>query len=190
MPGEVEAQGETLLREAQQALEAGHWADAKEAFAAALEEGDSPEALFGLGNALWWLGETEASVRRQERAYAAFRRRGDTEQAGLTAIYLCLIYNASFGNRAAARGWLARAASLAGEAELAPLDGWVTLCRAAVANDSGAPREAEAEAREARDAARSMADGDLELCALSELGAALVGLGRVEEGAALLDEAM
>jgi len=186
MPDEAAA----VLGGAQEALERGQWSAAKDAFEAALAHEEAAEALFGLGNALWWLGETESSVRYQERAYAAFRRRPDPTQAALTAIYLCLIYNASIGNHAAARGWLARAATLVRENELAPLAGWVQLCRATVATDTGDPRQAEAWAREARKAARRFADPDLELCALSELGAALVALGRVEEGASLLDEAM
>jgi DNA-binding CsgD family transcriptional regulator len=185
-----EAGAGALLGEAQEALEAGRWPAAKEAFEAALADEESPEALFGLGTAQWWLGETESSVRYRERAFAAFRRRPDPAQATLAAVHLCYTYSASFGNHAAAGGWLARAASLVSEHRLAPLVGWVQLCRAAVANDTGKPREAEAEAREAREAARRTADADLELCALSELGAALVELGRVEEGAALLDEAM
>lgn len=179
-----------VLGEAQQALESGHWSAARDAFEASLEHEQSAEALFGLGSALWWLGETESSVRYQERAYAAFRRRPDPAQAVLAAVYLCLIYNASLGNHAAARGWLARAATLVRENELAPLAGWVQLCRATVATDTGDPRQAEICAREARKAASRFADADLELCALSELGAALVALGRVEEGASLLDEAM
>jgi tetratricopeptide (TPR) repeat protein len=179
-----------VLGEAQQALESGHWSAARDAFEASLEHEQSAEALFGLGSALWWLGETESSVRYQERAYVAFRRRPDPAQAVLAAVYLCLIYNARLGNHAAARGWLARAATLVRENELAPLAGWVQLCRATVATDTGDPRQAEICAREARKAASRFADADLELCALSELGAALVALGRVEEGASLLDEAM
>ena len=190
MPGDVEARGETLLGEAQEALEAGRWSDAREAFEAVLSQDESPEALFGLGNALWWLGETEASARNQERAYAAFRQRSDMAQAAFAAIYLCLTYNASFGNNAAARGWMGRASSLVDEHELAPLEGWVKLCGAAIAHDDGDPREAEVLAREARDSARRASDADLELCAIGALGSSLVALGRVDEGASLLDEAM
>ncbi len=186
MAGDAEA----LLREAQEALEAGNWSAARTSFEAALEREELAEALFGLGNALWWLGETEASVQYQARAYASFYRRPDPAQAALTAIYLCLTYRASLGNDAASRGWLGRAARLVEEFELAPLGGWVSLCRAVMANDDDDPATAERWARGAREVARESADGDLELCALSELGAALVGIGRVEAGAALLDEAM
>jgi ATP/maltotriose-dependent transcriptional regulator MalT len=59
-----------------------------------------------------------------------------------------------------------------------------------VANESGDPHGGEHHAREALAIARATADPDLELCTKSELGAALVAIGRVEEGTALLDEAM
>ena len=52
------------------------------------------------------------------------------------------------------------------------------------------PTAAEEKAREALDVARETSDADLDVCARSELGAALVELGRTREGAALLDEAM
>jgi DNA-binding CsgD family transcriptional regulator len=180
----------TPLSEAQEAFAAGDWTAARASFEGALEHEESAEALFGLGNTLWWLGETGASVRHLERAYAAFHRRPDPPGAALAAIYLSLTYRASLGNHAASQGWLARAARLAEEHELVELRGWVLLCRAVAGNDVNDPVAAERWAREAQAAAREVADGDLELGALGELGAALVELGRVQEGVALLDEAM
>jgi DNA-binding CsgD family transcriptional regulator len=70
------------------------------------------------------------------------------------------------------------------------MEGWVLVARAYVATDSGDPRTGESYARKAREIAREAGDADLELCAISELGAALVGQGLVEEGTTLLDEAM
>ena len=190
MPGDAEPPTDALLSGAQDAVAAGHWAPAKEAFEAVLELEESGEALFGLGIALWWLGDTEGSLRNWERAYAAFRRRPDPLQALLAAFYLCLAYKMSLGNDAASRGWLGRAASLVEEFELGPMEGWVLVARAYVATDSGHPQAGEGFARAAREMAREAGDADLELCAISELGAALVGRGLVEEGTALLDEAM
>lgn len=172
------------LAEGQAALAAGDWATARAAFEAA---GESAEALSGLGTALMWLGETDAAVRTREQAYAAFCRRPDRVQAAITALSLYFLFRSSLGNVAASRGWLARAARLADELGLPPLTGWVVLARA---HDSDDPQAAERFAREACEAARATGDRDLDLCALSQLGIALVDLGRVEEGAALLDEAM
>jgi DNA-binding NarL/FixJ family response regulator len=186
----VPADSDALLGAAEQALKAGDWATARSAFEAALEQKETPEGLLGLGNALWWLQETEASLRCRERAYAAFCRRPDPFQAAIVALQLSPHYGASLGNDAAARGWLGRAARLVEEFKLAPLEGWVLLGRAALANTGGDPRAGEAFAREALTFARRFPDVNLELCALSQLGGALVLMGKIEAGTALLDEAM
>jgi DNA-binding CsgD family transcriptional regulator len=179
-----------LLAAAEQALRVGDWATAKSSFEAALERQETPEGLLGLGNALWWLQETEASFRYRERAYAAFRRRPDPLPAAIVALQLCPHYSASLGNNAAARGWLGRAARLVEEFNLTQLDGWLLLSRAALANTSGDPRAGEVFARQALEFARRSPDADLELCALSQLGGALVLMGKTDEGTVLLDEAM
>ncbi|HEX5503329.1 MAG TPA: response regulator transcription factor [Thermomicrobiales bacterium] len=182
-PGDAEA----LLAAAREALGTGEWSAAAASFEAVLQRAETAEALFGLGSALWWLGETEASVRYQARAFAAFRQSGDPAQAVLVAISLYFVHRISLGDSAVARGWLGRAARLVEELQLAPLAGWVLLLRA---HDSDDPAAAERWARQARELAPHFGDTDLELCALSQLGASLVHLGRIEEGLALLDEAM
>jgi DNA-binding CsgD family transcriptional regulator/predicted negative regulator of RcsB-dependent stress response len=168
-------------------LQIGDWPAARSAFEAALEHGESADALFGLGDALWWLGEVDAAIRSRERAYALFRRRSDAPQAAVVAMRLCLTYRANLGNRAASRGWLSRAARLVEDFHIDELRGWMLLTQAYDAYD---PESGERLARAAHEIARRSGDADLELCALSELGAWLVESGRVEEGLALLDEAM
>ncbi len=180
-------EAEELLVAGREALAAGEWSSARRLFEAALEREEAAEALAGLSDALWWVGESEAAVRSGERAYALFRRRQEPVQAALAALALYFLYRISFGNTAASRGWLGRLARLVDEYGLAPLAGWVLLVRS---HDSDDPAAAESWAREARELARRFADADLELCALSQLGASLVASGRLAEGAALLDEAM
>ncbi|QSB14461.1 helix-turn-helix transcriptional regulator [Natronosporangium hydrolyticum] len=173
-----------------QALASGDWAAARAAFTSALESGDEPVALAGLGEALWWLGEFPTAIGYRERAYAAYRRRDAPDDAGRAAelaVRLAIDHWANLGNAAAAAGWAARADRIVAAAGLAPLAGWVRLLEAYDAVD---PKEAEALARQACEAARAHRDLDLELCALSQLGTALVGQGRVKEGLRHLDEAM
>jgi DNA-binding NarL/FixJ family response regulator len=172
------------LAEGEAALAAGDWAAARTAFERAEP---SAEALAGLGTALMWLGETDAAVQAREQAYAAFCRRPEPMHAAITALSLYFLFRSSLGNVAASRGWLARAARLADDLQLPPLTGWIQCARA---HDSDDPVAAEGLAREAHDAARAVGDSDLELCALSQIGIALVDQGRVPEGSALLDEAM
>ena len=182
---------EGLIEAGQEALGAGEWAAARRSFEAALErDADHPDALLGLGTALYWQAETGPAVRALERAYAEFRRRSDLASAARTGIELFLYYSGSVGNLAAAGGWLGRAARLVDEHEIDPLAGWIVLCRGALANDEGDPAAAIELAHEAQARARETGDADLELCSLAEIGASLVDLGRGAEGLALLDEAM
>lgn len=170
-----------------EALGRGAWKEARSAFEDAARVDESPESLFGLGVALWWLGEIRESVRCLEQAYAAFRRRSDPVQAARAALELCFLYHENLGNHAAADGWMARAARLVDEFDLEPLQGRVLLIKACCCSD---PDQSETWARQARQLAIGVEDRDLELCALSQIGAALIEQGRIGEGVPLIDEAM
>jgi DNA-binding NarL/FixJ family response regulator len=163
------------------------WAAARDAFAAALEEdpGD-PEALDGLGQSLWWLGERDAGIDRRREAYAAYQRRGDARRAGGLATYLAGEHRID-GQDAAASGWLSRARRLLAGVGVAPEQGWLAIEEAKRAAD---PVDAERHARAALGVAHALADPDVECMALAQVGRAMVRQGRVEEGVALLDEAM
>jgi DNA-binding NarL/FixJ family response regulator len=180
--------GQELLAEtARSAVAEGDWDAARRAFEQLVAEDPTPEALAGLGDVLWWVGETAEGVRWQERAFAAFQHRGDPGGAATVGVGLYLTYRVSLGNSAAARGWLGRVARLVDENGLEPLTGWVALLRAHDSADAGV---SEVLARRARDVAARFGDVDLELCAISQLGSALVAQGHGEEGTALMDEAM
>jgi DNA-binding NarL/FixJ family response regulator/tetratricopeptide (TPR) repeat protein len=163
------------------------WAAARDAFTAAhqAEPGD-PEALDGLGQSLWWLGERDAAIDRRREAYAAYQRRGDARSAGGLATYLAGEHRID-GRTAASAGWLSRARRLLADCEPAPELGWLAIEDAKRAGD---PAEAERHAREALEIAHELADADVECMALAQLGRAAVGQGRMDEGMGLLDEAM
>ncbi|HEY6710080.1 MAG TPA: LuxR C-terminal-related transcriptional regulator [Actinomycetota bacterium] len=178
------------LAAGQAALAAGRWEEARAAFRAALAEAETPEALDGLGVALWWLGETQASVAATERAYAGFRRAGDAAGAAGAALFLCITWASNFDNHAVAGGWLARAERVAGEVGQTgpgPLEGWLLLLRGFLEPD---PERAHALVRQVLELARETGDVDLELCAMGDLGVSLVAAGREADGMALIDEAM
>ena len=163
------------------------WAAARDAFAAALEDdpGD-PVALDGLGQSLWWLGERDDAIFRRREAYAAYQKRGNARRAGRIAAYLageCRIN----GQDAAAAGWISRARRLLAGAGAVNEAGWLANEEAKREPD---PAKAEAHARRALEIAHEIADPDIECMALAQLGRAVVGQGRVDEGVALLDEAM
>jgi DNA-binding NarL/FixJ family response regulator len=170
-----------------EALAAGAWEEARAAFEAALEASDDPEALDGLGRAYWWLRDSEKAVVNRERAYAGFRREGRLDRAARVALWLSREYALVWGNEAAANGWLARAERLLKDIAAGAEQGWLALARAERARD---PARAAALAESALDIATRASDTDLELRALTQLGLAEVGLGKIDEGLSRVDEAM
>src|SRR3954469_25127809 len=157
----------TTKEAAWDAFRAADWAAARDVFAAALEaEPGDPEALDGLGRALWWLGERDAGIDRRREAYAAYRRGGDARAAGALAVYLAGEYRID-GEAAAANGWLARARRLLAGLEPGPEHGWLAVEEAKRAET---PAEAERLSREALALAQSVGDLDVECMALARVG--------------------
>ena len=169
-----------------QAMGAGDWCGARDAFSAVLEVAEAPEAFFGLANALFWLGDIAGTIANCEKAYVAFRRRGDSMFAAGAALSLVGYNKGYLGNTAAARGWLSRAARIV-ENEVPELRGELLGATAYVTDD---PVESEALARQAVEIGRANGNSGLELMAMHAVGQALVQQGRTEEGMSLLDEAM
>jgi DNA-binding CsgD family transcriptional regulator len=174
------------LGEAHAALARADWEAARSLYRAALELDPSAEALDGLGQALWWVGETDEAVELRSRAFAAFRRRGDVDRAGYLASYLAAEYRIA-GNASLGKGWLGRAERLLAGAPECSAHGWLHIELSKRAPD---PPEEERHAREAAEIARRLANPDLEVAALSHVGLALISGGRVEDGLSYLDEAM
>jgi len=168
------------------AMATGNWSAARDAFSGVLEVAEVPEALFGLANALFWLGDLAGTIANCEKAYAGFRRRGDPMFAAGAALSLVGYNKGYLGNTAAARGWLSRAARIV-ENEVPDLRGELLGATAYVTND---PVESEALARQAAEIGRANGNSDLELMAMHAVGQALVQQGRTQEGMLLLDEAM
>lgn len=100
------------LEQAQQALAAGRWEDARARFDAVLKIETNADALRGLGDTLWWLGDASGCVRCMERAYSLQREEGDFVQACICALWLAGIQLKSLGNRSACSGWISTAERL------------------------------------------------------------------------------
>lgn len=169
------------------ALAAGRWTEARAAFDRALAAAETPAALTGMAQALWWLGDMPGSVAFHQRAYAASRRDGDGTAAALSAVALSITHAANFDDHAAASGWARRAGTLLGSDPSPELGAWLHLARGYATED---PHRALDERRRALELARRCGDADLELCSLTAVGEALVMTGRVADGLAMVDEAM
>jgi len=175
-----------LLAAGGEALAGGDWAAARGAFGESVGIEATAEGLAGLGNAHWWLGEVRDAFSCWERAYAKFRR-SEPAQAVFMALGLSLLYDANFGDRAAAKGWAARAVRLAQSVQDPVVSAWASLAKGGSADD---PAEVAVWSEAAHGVGVKAEDRDLELCALSMWGSALINLGQVTDGTALLDEAL
>ena len=169
------------------ALAAGDWALAKESFAEAARESGSPDAVDGLGRALWWLKDVRAAIETRTRAHSMYKSQGRLVEAAAVAVWLARELRPLLRNDAAADGWLARAETLAMRAGDSSVPGWISLARAEATSDA---TEAIARSRSALELARRYDDPDLEIVSLARLGLLQVASGEVDDGITHLDEAM
>ena len=174
------------LAAGQRALEQARWGDARGAFEAVLDQGESAQALDGLGLALWFLGEVAQGINARERAFELYVGEGRCDDAARTAVWVSHQYYAS-RRVSAARGWLARAERALEAAPECGGHGWVAVERA---RHAPAPEEQVEHALRALEISRKVGAGDLEIFALSVLGRSRVEAGHREEGLLLLEEAL
>lgn len=176
-----------LLAAGRAALDDWDWAAARDAFTAAAEVDESPEATDGLGQALYWLHDYPAALAHRERAHALYRGRGDLRDAARVAVQLAQWYGLIHGHAATVNGWLGHARRSVDAAGDCPERGWVELFRGCICHD---PREREHRSRAAADLGRRFGIPALEFDALGYLGKARVEQGAVDEGMGLIDEAV
>ena len=169
------------------ALARGDWTGARGHFEASLGRGETPAALEGLSEALFWLEEIGPSIERRTRACLLYQEAGDVCRAARAALWLAISYFSALGNGAAGNGWLQRAERLLEDTGPCAERGWLVQLRGKMTPDAAA---AVGRAQEALAIARQHADLDLEVWALSEQGRGLVSLGEVDAGMAMLDEAV
>ncbi|MGY1710814.1 LuxR C-terminal-related transcriptional regulator [Geodermatophilus sp. SYSU D00758] len=175
------------LAESRVALRTGDAATARRLLAHVDPAEASGEELEALAHAAYLELDFAAAAEQWERAYAAHRRAGDRLGAVRVARSVACIHLVVFGDRAVAGGWLARARSLSGAAEGSREAGWVALDLGMFELDR--VRKEQCYAR-ALAVARDVGDTDLEMATLAYLGASLVHRDRVDEGMAMLDEAL
>ena len=174
------------LEQGRDALEAARWDEARAAFEAALADEESPDALDGLGLALWFLGDVPDAIVAREQAVEGYARDGRCDDAARLAVWVSHQHLIG-GRTSAARGWLARAERIVEGAGTCAGQGWVAVERARHAENLEARVE---HARRALSIARETGASDLEVFAVSLLGRAEVSAGRRDQGMRLLEEAM
>jgi DNA-binding NarL/FixJ family response regulator len=178
----------SMIEEGWGALNAGDAATARAAFERALAEVETGSGREGLGQALYLQRDYSGAIKQHERAYAAYRREGQTVAAARVARILAWITGNVLGDWAVHNGWLARALRILAEVgEDAPEHGWVLIIKSYTEPDAAAR---EAMFREAMAIGRRFADPNVEIESLASLAALYLLTGRDNEGLALLDESM
>lgn len=169
------------------ALKCGEWAAARTHFEAEIQRHETAQAVEGLAEALFWLEEIASSLEHRTRAYTLYWENGELCRAAHAALWLGMEYASAYGNMVVAGGWMQRAERLLNELPPCVEHGWLELFRGKMSGDIVAETR---HAQSALEIARQHRDPDLEVWALSEQGRALVAVGRVDEGMAMLDEAV
>ena len=176
------------LEEAQRALSAGRFDDARRGFAAALEEDPTAEAHEGLAWAAIWLDDVVTGVDSFESAHRLYLARDDRRGAGRLALWLAYSHGYIRGQPAVAAGWGERASRLLDGLSPGPEHVWLAIATAAARHGSDSA-EARRLVREAAGIARRLGRPDLEAMGIASEGLVLVYAGNVDVGMRLLDEA-
>ena len=172
------------------------WEDAYTALSTAASRGPLDVGdLELLGDAATWTGRFEASTAAREQAYAAYLARADRRSAARVA--LGLGWNAAVTLRfSVVAGWMASAGRLlaadgdVAEAAVWPEHGLILSLMALNELAMGQLEPGLEHARAAYEIGRRTGDADIQALGLVFQGFGLVHQGRLDDGRALLDEAM
>jgi class 3 adenylate cyclase len=149
----------------------------------------SPQDLKILAESAWFAGDPNAATEARERAHAGFLEQGDKCRAAEVALELA---NDHFGRleTAIGNGWLGRARRLLEQTpDECAAHGWQALTLAYLAlRMTGDRKEALRQAKLAQQIGERLAILAIQTLALQQQGYALVGMGRVDDGLALIDE--
>jgi class 3 adenylate cyclase len=164
------------------------WPEAYEALDGAAVSGElQPEDLELLSKSAWWVGHQNEAIEARERAYARYVERGDKQRAAFTALTLRRQYTAKLAG-SIAQGWLNRAERLLeGEPESIS-HGFLALAHGSLAWGRGELDHALSHFERAAEIADRLGNEGLRAWAAMYRGMVLVGLGKVEEGWALLED--
>jgi class 3 adenylate cyclase len=164
--------------------------DWKEAYDLLSTAGDSLSVadIELLADAAFWSVRLDESLALRERAYKAHLDEGDNLRAGGIAVRLAMDYLTK-GQSALFNGWQARGERLLADQPESREHGQAALVRAIAAQWSGKLDESLAQGEHAYELGKRFGDPDLQALGLVAQGSALVYLGELDRGLALLDEA-
>ena len=168
-----------------------HWSAAHRQLEAVADRHDvNPDDLALLADSAWWLGRVDESIAAGQGAYHGFLEAARPRAAAMAAIGVA-VNMLLRGDDAPGAGWIQRAGRLLGDQPECPEQGYLRyLVEVEGALDGPDLEGVGAAARAVADLGRRHRVPDLVAAGTVGEGRALVRLGRVPEGTALLDEAM
>ena len=148
----------------------------------------SPEDLALLAESAWFAGEPDAAIEARERAHAGYLEQGDKCHAAEMALQLAASHferlETAIGN-----GWFGRAKRLLEQTpNECPAHGWQATSLAYRAIRTGDTEEALRQAKLAQEIGERLAKPAIQFLGMQQQGYALVAMGRVDDGLALIDE--
>jgi DNA-binding CsgD family transcriptional regulator len=181
----------TTLQRGRKSFEQRAWAESYRLLQAADRDALlDAEDLERVAIAAYLVGQDDECEAFTARAHQTFLDRGNREGAARAAFWLGFALMGR-GAIAPASGWFARAGRLLDEGQLdCVVRGYLLIPAAIRCIVQGDPSAAHAAFSQAAEIARRFADRDLASVACHGRGRALLRLGRIAEGVALLDEAM
>ena len=182
---------EQSLERGREAYAQGAWGDAYRRLQSADTEASlEPEDLERLATAAYLVGREDESEVLWERAYRTFLERDDREGAARCACWLAVGLQVR-GALAPASGWFARAQQILDEGQIqCVVRGYLLIPAAIQRVVQGDAAAGDALFTQAAEIARQYGDRELACKAAQGRGRALIRLGRISEGVALLDQAM
>jgi class 3 adenylate cyclase len=142
-----------------------------------------------LAEAAWWIGALNDAIEARERAHAAYMAAGDKASAGRQAMLLGTYHEHKL-DHPISMGWRKRAERLLADLPESPHHGLLYRLRAGQAMSRGDYEVALSWAERTRALGKRFEDPNLEALGLHDRGRILIAKGDVDEGLALLDEAM
>lgn len=186
----ISAEAEASAERARVAFVEHNWSEAIELLRAADAGGALTAAdLDAYGETAWWMGRLGEAIEVRERAFAAHKAAGDPRRAAATALALASDYSHRLESPVAS-GWVRRAERLLRDLPESREHGYLQRPLIGAALARGSFDEALRRAERLLEIAERLGDPDLEALGLQDKGRVLIAAGRVEEGMALLDEAV
>ena len=186
----ISAEAEANAERARVAFVEHNWSEAIELLRAADAGGALTAAdLDAYGETAWWMGRLGEAIEVRERAFAAHKAAGDPRRAAATALALASDYSHRLESPVAS-GWVRRAERLLRDLPESREHGYLQRPLIGAALARGSFEEALRRAERLLEIAERLGDPDLEALGLQDKGRVLIAAGLVEEGMALLDEAV